>query len=96
VKSDDRVLLNEPKLLAIAKKHNKSTAQVLIRFQMQLGNIVIPKSVTKERIINNFEVFDFSLTDGDMSDLQNFGYVERMCPMFDDTEHADYPFNDEA
>jgi aldehyde reductase len=96
VKADDRVLLNEPKLLEIAKKYNKQPAQILIRFQMQLGNIVIPKSVTKERIINNFEVFDFALNDAEMSDLQSFGYVERVCPMFDDTQHPDYPFNDEA
>ncbi|KAG5683457.1 hypothetical protein PVAND_012736 [Polypedilum vanderplanki] len=96
VKSDDRVLLQEPKLLEIAKKHKKTPAQILIRFQMQLGNIVIPKSVTKERIISNFDVFDFTLNESDMNDLQNFGYVERICPMFEDTKHPDYPFNDEA
>lgn len=92
---DDRILMKEPKLLAIAEKYKKSTAQILIRYQIDIGNIVIPKSVNKERIVNNFNVFDFKLTAGDIKEIENFGYVERVCMMTQDTKHPEYPFKDE-
>jgi aldehyde reductase len=90
--SDDRVLLKEPKLLAIAQKHNKSPAQILIRYQIQVGHVVIPKSVTKDRIISNFDVFGFALSEDEVRDLQSFGYTERICSMSQDKHHPDYPF----
>ncbi|CRK87640.1 CLUMA_CG001436, isoform A [Clunio marinus] len=89
---DDRVLMKEPKLLAIAAKYNKTPGQILIRYQVQVGNTVIPKSVTKERIISNFDVFNFKLTDEDIKDLESFGYVEQICKMSMDVDHPDYPF----
>jgi len=95
VKEDDRVLLNEPKLHEIAKKYNKTPAQILIRYQMDIGNIVIPKSVTKARIVGNFEVFDFKLTAEDIATLENFGFQERICTMDWDLKAAEYPFHEE-
>ncbi|KAG5683452.1 hypothetical protein PVAND_012731 [Polypedilum vanderplanki] len=92
---DDRILLKEPKLLEIAEKHKKTPAQVLIRFQIQLGHVAIPKSVTKDRIISNFDVFNFTLSDSDMNDLQSFGHVERVFTISRDKDHPNYPFNDE-
>lgn len=71
-KADDPQLMDEPKLVAIAKKYNKSTAQILIRYQIQSGNIVIPKSVTKSRIISNFEVFGFELAAEDLAVIEEF------------------------
>ncbi len=59
-------LLDEPVLASIAAKHRKSTAQVMIRWHLQLGLIVLPKSVTPSRIAQNIEVFDFTLDDDDM------------------------------
>jgi len=53
----------------IAKSHGKTPAQVLLRHQMQKGMIVIPKSVKKSRIEENFGVFDFSLTEEEMKEL---------------------------
>ncbi|MFD6349484.1 aldo/keto reductase [Streptomyces roseolus] len=60
------VLKDEP-ITAIAGRHGKSPAQVVLRWHLQLGNIVIPKSVTPERIRQNLDVFDFTLTDDDMA-----------------------------
>ncbi|MCI2418173.1 aldo/keto reductase [Saccharopolyspora sp. K220] len=59
-------LLDEPVLARIAEKHGKSAAQVVIRWHLQLGNVVIPKSVTPSRIEENIDVFDFTLDDADL------------------------------
>ena len=55
-KPDDPYLLDDPKILKIAKAHNKSPAQICIRFQLERGISVIPKSATPERIMQNSEV----------------------------------------
>lgn len=81
--------------MAIAEKYGKTPAQVLIRFQIQLGNAVIPKSVSKERIIKNIDVFNFELTDDEVKDLQSFGHTERICAMSDDKSHPEYPFHED-
>ena len=56
-------------VVKIAKAHSKTPAQVLLRHQMQNGMIVIPKSVKKHRIEENFRVFDFTLNDQEMKEL---------------------------
>ena len=66
-------LIGDAVLEAIAAKHHKSTAQVVIRWHLQLGNVVIPKSVTPNRIVENFDVFDFEL---DLSDLAAIATLE--------------------
>ena len=58
-------------VVRIAKAHSKTPAQVLLRHQVQNGIIVIPKSVKKLRIKENFGVFDFSLTDHEMKELDS-------------------------
>jgi 2,5-diketo-D-gluconate reductase A len=58
-------ILENPTLKTIAEKHGKSVAQVILRWHIETGNIVIPKSVTPARIKENFEVFDFSLNGTD-------------------------------
>ncbi|XP_050547805.1 aldo-keto reductase family 1 member B1-like [Daktulosphaira vitifoliae] len=59
--SDGPSLLENTIILDIAGKHGKSAAHVLIRYQIQRGIIVIPKSVTKHKIESNFYVWDFEL-----------------------------------
>ncbi len=58
-------LIDDPAIGAIANKHGKSTAQVMIRWHLDEGLIVIPKSVTPSRIRDNIAVFDFALDDAD-------------------------------
>lgn len=73
-------LTEEPKIIEIGKAHKKNSAQVLIRYQVQRGNIVIPKSVTKSRIISNIDVFDFALSDEEMKVIDAFDRNGRLCP----------------
>ncbi|KAF9910888.1 hypothetical protein EC991_005352 [Linnemannia zychae] len=61
--------LKNPTLLQIASAHKKSPAQVLIRWSLQSGNIVIPKSSKKHRIVENASVFDFELSDDEVERL---------------------------
>ena len=58
----DSQLLNEPILIEIAKKYNKTVAQVILRWHIEKGNIVFPKSSNPKHIKENFEIFDFKLT----------------------------------
>ena len=59
-------LLDDATISQIASGHDRTPAQVILRWHVQLGNVVIPKSVTPERIEENFQVFDFELSDDDM------------------------------
>lgn len=56
-------------LVSIAEKYNKSVAQVILRWLAQREVVVIPKSVRKERIIENFDIFDFELSQEDMESI---------------------------
>ena len=73
-------LLTNPTVTAVADARAKTAAQVLIRWHIQLGNIVIPKSVTPERIVSNFDVFDFELSEQDMQSVSALGDGTRLGP----------------
>lgn len=60
-------LFNLPELREIGKKYGKTTAQVILRWHMQRGIVAIPKSVHRDRMEENFNIFDFALTDEDMA-----------------------------
>ena len=73
-------LLTDPVLEGIAKTHARTVAQVVLRWHIQTGNIVIPKSVTPSRIDENIDVFDFALTDADMTAIAALDNGTRMGP----------------
>ncbi|CAI6347590.1 unnamed protein product [Macrosiphum euphorbiae] len=89
------ILLEEPVIKKIADKYEKTNAQILIRFQVQRGVIVIPKSSNPVRQKENFDVWDFEMSKEEMDLLeslnQNLRYV-----LFKPAMHLkDYPFNEE-
>ncbi|XP_050498288.1 aldo-keto reductase family 1 member B1-like isoform X2 [Diabrotica virgifera virgifera] len=95
-KPGDPQLLDDPKIKKIADKYNKTPAQVVLRYAVQRGLIVIPKSVTKSRIQQNFNIWDFNLTNADVAALNSFDCNGRICPYDDAVTHKDHPFvNDE-
>jgi 2,5-diketo-D-gluconate reductase A len=72
--------LDEPVVVQIAEAHSRTPAQVVIRWHLQLGNVVIPKSVTTARIAENFDVFDFELSDGEMEAIKALDAGKRIGP----------------
>ncbi|NUS43438.1 MAG: aldo/keto reductase [Mycobacteriaceae bacterium] len=73
-------LLDDPVLADIAARYDRTPAQVVIRWHLQLGNVVIPKSVTPARIRENFEVFDFALDDTDLHAITGLDRGQRTGP----------------
>ncbi|MFF4960137.1 aldo/keto reductase [Streptomyces sp. NPDC001222] len=73
-------LLEVPAIVAIAQKHNRTPAQVVLRWHLQLGNVVIPKSVTPSRIRENIDVFDFTLDTEDMAAISALNEDRRIGP----------------
>jgi len=73
-------LLDNPTIAAVAQAHDKTPAQVLIRWSIQLGNVVIPRSANPERIKSNIKVFDFELTHDEMATLNGLDDGTRFRP----------------
>jgi 2,5-diketo-D-gluconate reductase A len=73
-------LLEDGTIETVAAHHDRTSAQVILRWHLQLGNVVIPKSSDPERIRENFEVFDFELSEDDMAALERLDAGERTGP----------------
>lgn len=71
--------IDNPVLVEIGKKHNKTAAQVMLRWCIEAGTIPLPKSVTPERIKQNIELFDFALDEEDMAKIQLLNKNMRTC-----------------
>jgi diketogulonate reductase-like aldo/keto reductase len=73
-------LLENPTVASVAQAHGKTPAQALIRWSIQLGNVVIPRSANPERIKSNIDVFDFELSDDEMAALNALDDGTRFRP----------------
>lgn len=71
-------LLSDGTIETVAAHHDRSPAQVILRWHLQLGNVVIPKSSNSERIRQNFELFDFDLSDDDMAAIERLDASDRV------------------
>jgi 2,5-diketo-D-gluconate reductase A len=73
-------VLDDPVIVELAQRHGKTTAQVVIRWHVQLGHVVFPKSMSPERLRENLDVFDFELSDDDMAAIAELDRGERVGP----------------
>ncbi|MBP2329893.1 2,5-diketo-D-gluconate reductase A [Kibdelosporangium banguiense] len=73
-------LLTNPAITAVAEKHGRTAAQVVLRWHLQLGNVVIPKSVTPSRIAENIDVFGFVLDESDLTAVSTLDMGHRIGP----------------
>ncbi|MGZ4468476.1 MAG: aldo/keto reductase [Nocardioidaceae bacterium] len=73
-------VLDDATLVRIAESHGKTPAQVTLRWHIQRGDIVFPKSVTRSRVEENFNIFDFELSGTDMTDITALNKDERIGP----------------
>uniref|UniRef100_A0A8C2VGZ4 Estradiol 17 beta-dehydrogenase 5-like n=1 Tax=Chinchilla lanigera TaxID=34839 RepID=A0A8C2VGZ4_CHILA len=89
---DNPVLLEDPVLVALAQKHQRTPAQVALRYQLQRGVVALAKSFNKERLQENFQVFDFQLTPEDMKALDGLNRNIRYFPDSQFCHHPDSPF----
>ena len=91
-------LFKDETLNALASKHNKTVSQILLRFHVERGVIVIPKTVTKSRLEENADIFDFSLSPEDLASIatlengKRFADLNIIAPMADSKY---YPFGEE-
>ena len=73
-------MLDDPTIAAIAERAGKTPAQVVLRWHIQRGDIIFPKSVTPARIKENFDIFDFELSDDDVEAICALNRDERTGP----------------
>lgn len=66
----DETLLSHPDIVKLAEKYGKNPGQIILRFEVQDGLIVLPKSTNPQRIAGNIDIFDFELSDGEMDSLR--------------------------
>lgn len=94
-RADVPFVLDDAKVKEIAAQYDKTPAQVLIRYQIQLGNITIPKSVSKARLEENRQVFDFELSQDDITILDGLNQGGRTCVIPGSEAAKHYPFCEE-
>ena len=89
------VLMENETVTSMASKYGQSVAQILIRWQIQKGIVVVPKSVTPQRIRSNLEVWNFEIAREDMETLNSLHQNVRYCVEEEAKPHPHYPFHEE-
>nr|XP_010959914.1 prostaglandin-E(2) 9-reductase-like [Camelus bactrianus] len=89
------VLLDDPLLGAIAKKHKRSPALIALRYQLQRGVVVLAKSYKEKETKENIQVFDFELPPEDMKAIDGLNRNIRYCDFQFAAGHPEYPFSEE-
>ena len=84
-------VLDDPVIIDVAQAYGKTTAQVVLRWHVQLGSIVFPKSTTPKRMQENFEIFDFELSGAGMDRISALNRDERIGPDPDTFVHPETP-----
>ncbi|XP_075325450.1 aldose reductase-related protein 2 isoform X2 [Odontesthes bonariensis] len=90
--ADPHKILEDPVVADIGRKHKRSPAQVLLRYHVQQGIVVIPKSEKPHHILENTKIFDFSLTDEDMTALRGLDRGWQAGIIDEIKSHPYYPF----
>ncbi|XP_026750621.2 aldo-keto reductase family 1 member B1-like [Galleria mellonella] len=93
--AEDPNVLEDPVVKKIAAKHGKTPAQVIIRSAVDRGIIVVPKSASKKRLAENFDIWDFKLSNDDQKEISRLDRNFRVIPHDHGREHKDYPFSQE-
>jgi len=89
-------LLEEKIILDLAKKHQKTPAQIILRWAIERETVVIPKSIKRHRLEENFNIFDFKLSSDEMKAINSLNENMRLLGLPHDSENRDYPFHGEA
>ena len=71
--------MDDPLVLKLANMYKKTYAQIMLRFLIELGVVVIPKSITAKRVKENINIFDFKLDDNDLAELKSADRNLRTC-----------------
>ncbi len=75
--SPEQSLLNNSSIIQIASSHNKTPAQIILRWGVQRGTAIVPKTSSSERLRENFEIFDFNLNDEEMAAISKLNLNQR-------------------
>ncbi|XP_047524104.1 aldo-keto reductase AKR2E4-like [Pieris napi] len=84
--------VDDPAMVAMATRYNKTVPQVVLRYLVELGVVPLPKSLTKSRIEQNVDIFDFSLSEEDKQLLKSYDKNYRTIPQYKWLDHPFYPF----
>ncbi|KOX80213.1 Alcohol dehydrogenase [NADP(+)] A [Melipona quadrifasciata] len=85
--------LDNPVVIELSKKYNKTPAQIILRYVLQQGVAIIPKTVTPSRLKENMNIFDFFLTNEEMASIDKIGTGQRVARFGDARGHKYYPFD---
>lgn len=92
-KPTDPKLVEDERIIKVAEKYKKSPAQIILRWNVQRGLIVIPKTVSKSRLVENMSIFDFQLEKADMDTVNGIHCNGRGCSLEWVKDHKYWPFN---